>query len=137
MAFFIIKKQCVHKTELTVWQQILSSLLSLLRNPKKPNSVEKAWCGQLLQRGAGTAGEDENEAFKDSKLLGVPEKAVALHLINFGFLNEIFVTLCIEMFSWKYLSLNYSKFSELFLDVLYHFCGWYIYDFSQWNWILK
>ena len=29
--------------------------------------------------GTGTAGEDEDEAFKDSKLLGVIREAVALH----------------------------------------------------------
>lgn len=127
MAFFITKKQCVHKTELTVWQQICPACWAVGETtPKKPNSVEKALCGQSVQRGTGTAGEDESVAFKDSKLLGAPEKAVALHLINFGFLNGIFVALCVEMFPWKYVSLDYLKFSELFLDVLYHFCGWYI-----------
>lgn len=80
MAFFITKKLCVNRTELTVWQQICPACWAIGEtNPKKPSSVEKALCGQSVQRGTGTAGEEENEAFKDSKLLCVPGKAVALH----------------------------------------------------------
>lgn len=80
IAFFITKKQCVNRTELTAWQQISPACWAIGEtNPKKASGVEKALCGQSVQRGTGTAGEDENEAFKDSKLLGVPGKAVALH----------------------------------------------------------
>lgn len=108
IAFFITKKQCVNRTELTVWQQICSACWAIGEiNPKKASGVEKGLCGQSVQRGTGTAGEDENEASKDSKLLSVPQKAVALHPDKLWIFKWNFMALCVEMLPGKYVSLNF------------------------------
>lgn len=64
--------------------------------------------------GTGTGGEHEDEAFKDSKLLGVIGEVVALHPEKLLLFKLDLVALGVHRFPGKYLSLNYFKLLELF-----------------------